>query len=244
MQKSDNAYSSESGPFSDPPEQLENVHTAMEPVGATVLGFLVTLILTMPLVPQGADTPETGSGNLPLVMTIQSAVFVILGVVLARWRVPTTAGRQAMGPVGSVAVGIAAGGAALVVSAGLGAALEAVGLPPEEQPWLVEIFSDPEAVRRLLPFIVIVGPLAEEVFFRHYALRALAVRLGFPAALVFSSMLFALIHLNLSGTPIYFAIGCVLGWAYHRTGRLVTPLVGHATLNLIVLLASAWASAP
>ena len=50
--------------------------------------------------------------------------------------------------------------------------------------------------------------------------------------------MFAMVHVNPSGMLSYLVIGCVLGWVYQRTGRLIAPIVGHMTLNAIVLITS------
>jgi membrane protease YdiL (CAAX protease family) len=88
---------------------------------------------------------------------------------------------------------------------------------------------------------VLIAPISEEVFFRLYVFRFIAAQAGYPAGLVVSSLMFALIHFNVSGLLIYLGIGCVLAWVYHRTGRIVAPIVGHATLNGIVLISSGFA---
>jgi membrane protease YdiL (CAAX protease family) len=120
----------------------------------------------------------------------------------------------------------------------VGALLKLVGLPVGEQAWLLELFSQPRKLMWLWPWIVLVAPISEEVFFRGYVFRHIARHAGLPTGLALSSVLFALIHFNASGLVIYLGIGCVLAWVYQRTGRLVAPIVGHATLNAIVLAAS------
>ncbi len=59
--------------------------------------------------------------------------------------------------------------------------------------------------------------------------------------MLLSSDLFSLVHANMSGFLIYLALGAILAWAYRRTGRLATAIVGHATLNTIVLIVSQFA---
>jgi membrane protease YdiL (CAAX protease family) len=93
-------------------------------------------------------------------------------------------------------------------------------------------------VLRLAPWIVLIVPVSEELFFRLYVFRFIARHVGFPAGLITSSLLFALIHFKSSGLLIYLGIGCILAWVYQRTGRIVAPIVGHMTLNAIVLIAS------
>lgn len=175
---------------------------------------------------------------LPLVMTIQAVVFSLAGLMLARRRLGNPLRAVPFEVWRAVLFGVGAGVAAVVLSSGLGALLQLLGLPVEEQAWLEEMFKDPEAVLRLSPWIVLIVPVSEELFFRLYVFRFIASHVGFPAGLIASSLLFALIHFNFSGLLIYLGIGCILAWVYQRTGRIVAPIVGHVTLNAIVLIVS------
>lgn len=84
---------------------------------------------------------------------------------------------------------------------------------------------------------VVIAPLAEEMFFRGYALGGLASRGLQNRGLLFTSVLFALVHFE----PLFFAqlmaAGLVLGALYLRTGSLVSPIVGHMTNNFLVMTA-------
>jgi len=124
---------------------------------------------------------------------------------------------------------------AIAFSAALGALLKAIGLPVEEQLWLEELFTRSDAVLRLSPWVVLVAPISEELFFRHYVLRFISTHAGLASGVVLSSLMFALIHLNPSGFLIYLGIGVIFAWVYQRTGRILAPIVAHATLNGVVL---------
>lgn len=97
-------------------------------------------------------------------------------------------------------------------------------------------------VIEVIPFaitVVVTAPLAEETFFRGYALRALAIQHGFRPALIVSSLLFAGLHL-LGGVGweavALFFIGALLGWGFTRTGNLITDVTAHAVNNAIGLM--------
>ena len=83
---------------------------------------------------------------------------------------------------------------------------------------------------------VVLAPFAEEVFFRGYVFRAMAARKGLARGLIYSSVLFGLIHLNLAAfLPI--SVGAVLlALAYHRSGDLWTAIVAHSVNNLFAFL--------
>jgi membrane protease YdiL (CAAX protease family) len=108
----------------------------------------------------------------------------------------------------------------------------------QEQEWLDALYRDPAAVARLAPWLVLVGPVSEEVFFRGYAFRYIAQEAGVPAGLLISSALFAAIHFNVSGFLVYLGIGCTLAWVHHRTNHLLAPVAGHVVTNAVVLLVS------
>lgn len=87
---------------------------------------------------------------------------------------------------------------------------------------------------------VVVAPLAEEVLFRGVLFRAMAARLGLWVGAVLSSAVFAVIHFEiLFSQPIalagLFVVGLLLAFAYHLTGSIVVPILGHAVFNAISL---------
>ena len=174
--------------------------------------------------------------GLPLVITIQAVVLALAGLLLARGRVLAVpvAGSQTR----AAALGVGAGLVAIAFSAALGALLKALGLPVEEQAWLEELFKNPGAVLRLSPWVVLVAPLSEELFFRHYVLRFISTHAGLSSGVVLSSLMFATIHFNASGLLIYLGIGVIFAWVYQRTGRILASVVAHATLNAVVLVGS------
>lgn len=83
---------------------------------------------------------------------------------------------------------------------------------------------------------IVMAPIVEEVVFRGVLFRALQDRLGMWTAAVLSSAIFAVIHVEvLLSQPValggLFAVGLVLAIAYHRTGNLLVPILGHAVFN-------------
>ena len=78
---------------------------------------------------------------------------------------------------------------------------------------------------------VVVAPFTEEVVFRGLVLRGLLGRWSPWAAIILSSVLFALMHFNPAQAPIAFAAGMVLGWVYVRTRSLGLCILGHAMNN-------------
>ena len=107
--------------------------------------------------------------------------------------------------------------------------LERVGVPPVPgpaeqainalEPWIV------------VPAIVVVAPIAEELFFRGVAFNAWLRERGRRFAYIGSAALFATIHVSLVSLLPIFLLGLALAWVYRRTGSLLAPIAMHATVN-------------
>lgn len=87
---------------------------------------------------------------------------------------------------------------------------------------------------------VVVAPFVEEVIFRGVLFRALADRINLPVGLVLSAAIFAVIHIEVVASQPFalvglFIVGFLLAWAYHLTGNLTVPILGHAVFNAISL---------
>ncbi len=87
---------------------------------------------------------------------------------------------------------------------------------------------------------VVVAPFVEEVIFRGVLFRALADRINLPVGLVLSAGIFAGIHIEVLASQPFalvglFTVGFLLAWAYHLTGNLMVPILGHAVFNAISL---------
>ena len=96
----------------------------------------------------------------------------------------------------------------------------------------------------------VVAPIAEEVFFRGFALTAWQRSLGPGRAIVRSTILFTLAHVvAIQGTDFSNALALIavgagsrvpvalaLGWLYVRRGSLWAPIGLHATFNAVLLV--------
>lgn len=109
--------------------------------------------------------------------------------------------------------------------------LERLGLEPDLgvaervigflEPWVVVVA------------VVILAPIAEEVFFRGIAFNAWLRERGRRFAYIGSAALFAVIHASLVSLLPIFLLGLGFGWIYRRTRSLVAPIAMHATFNAI-----------
>jgi membrane protease YdiL (CAAX protease family) len=217
-----------------------------EPLLALGLGFLLTLLVSLPLLPATELDPSrlltADAFAFPRLLAVQAAVFTLLGAMLMRrgwpWRArpePPPAAPPSTSLLVAGLLGLA-GGIAAVLLSGIGALiLAALGLPVEEQAWVEELLRQPRALLRLAPWIVLVVPASEEVFFRGYVFRFVRDRLGLGAGLACSSTVFAAVHLNPPGFALYLIVALVFAWVYQRCGRLAAPILAHAVLNGYVL---------
>lgn len=141
-----------------------------------------------------------------------------------------------------LATGIGAGIGMLILAGLIGAGLT----------WLVGL-DDPDAAENtqfltdnldswwkwVMVFVAVVGaPVSEELFFRGLALRAFQKRLGPAWALVLSTMLFTVLHIQGSswqGLVVLLGtigtVGAILGVLALLTGRVAASIVAHAVFN-------------
>ncbi len=172
----------------------------------------------------------------------------LAGLALVAWR------RQGITPQ-SAGLGRPSG-RQIALGAGLGlmAALGSYWLGDVEL-WVCRLLLSPDALRRLqsltdsagaehtfarlpaycVPFFILLGttiaPLCEELCFRGWIYTAFKKRLGVPAGIVASALLFAALHLSLLHVLPLFALGVAFAFAYERTGSLWVAVLMHAVNN-------------
>lgn len=174
-------------------------------------------------------------GGLVIVTSTQLALAAVAWLFVLRpnavaFAMPL-AGRR---PLAALGAGLRWGVLAWLLASSLGVlvtiVLELLGLPV--QPGL----AAQQAVAILDPWlvivaIVIVAPVAEEIFFRGVAFNAWLRERGTRFAFIGSSLLFAVVHLSLVAFVPIFVLGLALAWVYRRTGSLLAPIAMHATVN-------------
>lgn len=80
--------------------------------------------------------------------------------------------------------------------------------------------------------LVVAAPLVEETIFRGIMLDGLLKRYSPTTAILISSLLFGLVHLNPWQFITGLIIGAFSGWIYYRSGRLFYSVIAHAAANL------------
>jgi membrane protease YdiL (CAAX protease family) len=100
------------------------------------------------------------------------------------------------------------------------------------------------SVDRLAPFLLnlllaaVVVPAIEELIYRGLGFRLLA-QFGDAAAIVVTSLAFALAHGILDGIPVFFVIGAALGFVRSRTRSLFPSMIMHGLFNGIQVVLGA-----
>ena len=105
---------------------------------------------------------------------------------------------------------------------------------PEKQP-IVELFLKEKDATFLFyssVFTAIIGPFAEELFFRGFMYSAVKKYTGVFWAMAATSVLFAALHSNLAGFAPIMVLGILLAYLYEKTGSLVPSITVHIIHNL------------
>jgi len=181
-----------------------------------------------------AEIPRKMRVYVPPALTLQAMLFVLAAWFMVRWRKPRGFGRVVR-PAQAIAWGVVAAVAAFVISTLIGGLLHLTGMEVKEQAWIQALMADRSALLAVMPWLVLVGPVSEEAFFRGYVFRRLWSSAGPYAAYAVSALLFAVIHWHPVGLPVYAVIGLIFCWVYRRTGSLWAPVVGHVVYNGIVV---------
>lgn len=207
-----------------------------------VLLALVLVLASVITAPFGADAAALllGSGQLTLLGSVVLLVSTQAALLLVSWLLVFRPNAMAAlprfpepDPARAVRMGLGWGvvawiGASLA-SAAVVAVLEALGLEIEPQ-------AAEQALGLVEPWvavlaIVILAPIAEELFFRGIVFNAYLRERGPRLAYIGSAALFAVIHLSIVALLPIFLLGLALAWVYDRTGSLLAPIVMHAVVN-------------
>jgi len=85
--------------------------------------------------------------------------------------------------------------------------------------------------------VALAAPVVEELVFRGFLFTRWGRRFGVRRGLVFSALLFALLHFALQPLGAL-GLGFVAGLLYLRTRSLLVPFVAHATVNGTIFAAT------
>jgi uncharacterized protein len=231
-----------------PPSRYRGPSIMVLLVLATIVSVIIsTVAVTDLLAFERGEAVSVGGALLILTVTQMGLVAIAIGFVAIPRALIGVRLLPPRAPFRSVLLGLG-----LAVPAWIGATLlgyilirllELLGRDP--QAGVVE-----QAIARLDPTVlilavVLVAPVAEELFFRGVVLNAWLREYGVRAGVFGSAALFAVIHADISSwnaligsvanvVPI-FGLGIVLALVYRQTQSLVAPMALHAGFNAISL---------
>jgi uncharacterized protein len=134
-----------------------------------------------------------------------------------------------MGPVCSVALGLLY----LPILDAFGGNSDEVDDAARE---LTERADSAVGVLALVVTVVLLAPVAEEVFFRGLMQRAVQRRAGAAAGIIISGLVFGAIHFQLLQLPVLAALGFILAYMTWKTGRLGPAIFTHMAFNGLTVL--------
>lgn len=211
-----------------------------------VLWLLATVAANLAVVPVASELARLLTGERPSVygtavtLTITQAGLVAAAVLLV-YAPRALAGLRLVprrGLLGSMVLGIA-----LAIPAWIGAQLigyltirllEPFGLQPEVGVADAALQNADPVV--LVVALVVVAPIAEELFFRGVVYNAWEREYGATRALFGSAILFAVIHGSIFVIPSIFALGIVLAILFRGTRSLPATIMLHAGFNGITVV--------
>lgn len=85
--------------------------------------------------------------------------------------------------------------------------------------------------------VVVVAPIAEELFFRGFLYQALRRWRGVTQGIALSALIFALAHVSPLIIPSIFALGIILAYVFEKRGSLAATMAAHMSYNLIGFIA-------
>lgn len=183
------------------------------------------------------DNPELYMQNMTYwsIFSFIAALFIILWILKPDMKMP--AHREATSTGGIILWSIL--GVFLAFFAqGLAASIEIyiLGIEPGSE----NTFQIMEVVRSNALFILIpaiIAPILEEIIFRKIVFGTFYKRMNFIFAALLSALIFAAVHWDFSHLLMYTAMGLVFAFLYVRTKRILVPIIVHAGMNTMVVLA-------
>ena len=108
--------------------------------------------------------------------------------------------------------------------------------PPETK--ALEMLYESKGTRLLLiltVLVTVIGPIAEELFFRGFAYPVFRKKVGVRNAILLVSVIFAMLHMNIVSFFPILALGILLAYLYEKTGSLIPSITVHVIHNSAVI---------
>ncbi len=113
---------------------------------------------------------------------------------------------------------------------------------PPDHPLIVEVKNAVDWKEILIPLFLagVLAPVTEEILYRLFTFLPMQERWGFWGGAIVSSLVFALMHLNLYWFGEMMVVGIGLAFVYYSTGSLVSAIVAHSVINTSKILMLFW----
>lgn len=85
----------------------------------------------------------------------------------------------------------------------------------------------------LIPYIVIIAPIYEELVFRYISLRIAKDNYKKLTAIIIISILFAIMHTDIFSIIYAFILGIILSYIYLKYKNIIYPIILHISANLM-----------
>ncbi|MBU1121584.1 MAG: CPBP family intramembrane metalloprotease [Candidatus Omnitrophica bacterium] len=111
--------------------------------------------------------------------------------------------------------------------------LEKFGINPSLNPAIeiLLLLKSKFSVLLIISQVIVVGPIAEELFFRGFIYKLLRTRYSFAPSAILVSIIFALIHGTPQDTLPLFIISMILCYVYEKTQNILSPIILHSIHN-------------
>ncbi|GAB3047077.1 lysostaphin resistance A-like protein [Virgibacillus ainsalahensis] len=114
--------------------------------------------------------------------------------------------------------------------------MELLGIDPGSEN-TQEIMDISRAAPIFMIIPAIIAPVLEEIIFRKIIFGSFYKRVNFFFAALLSALIFGFIHLDPTHILIYASMGFVFAFLYVKTKRIIVPIIVHAAMNTIVVIA-------
>lgn len=108
--------------------------------------------------------------------------------------------------------------------------IEQIGIPNTMEETFIAMSRNPFGFLS----IALLAPILEEMLFRG-AIEGKLLRMWQNPwkAILVSSLIFGVVHMNPAQIPFAFLLGMMFGWLYYRTGSLLPGILGHVLNNSV-----------
>ena len=201
-------------------------------------GSLVSLLALGRLL--GSLERQTDGATMVVLFLLQVLMVVTVWLLAVKWRGASlnSLGLGTSGLRWPKIVGWAALALGLSIVAGLIYQLIVMGLgidSLEPSPVPERLLGEGVVRAFTVGILVIVGPAAEEIFFRGFLLPAFVQGIGVLPGMIVASAIFAVAHGDLTVLLPTFASGAILSWLYLRTRSLWPGFLAHAGQNSLAV---------